>query len=166
MHCLINCAQGTSLKRVAGATSQPEFTLWRVPRAWADLPPLDNANTILWLLLLLLTKAFPWLLAASTLNRKASCFRLMETPTQFKLFRVHVSYTAVGCLFTPSDSAVFLLFYRGVDKSLALPTSWCILFDGENISFDASLVIYTNSTNIPPIMIINRIYETQNLLSL
>ena len=42
----------------------------------------------------------------------------------------------------------------------------CILFDGENISFDASLVIYTYSTNIPPIMIINRIYETQNLPSL
>ena len=42
----------------------------------------------------------------------------------------------------------------------------CILFDGENISFDASLVIYINSTNIPPIMIINGIYETQNLLSL
>jgi len=41
------------------------------------------------------------------------------------------------------------------------------LFDGENISFDASLVIYsTNSTNIPIIMIINRIYEHQNLLSL
>jgi len=39
-------------------------------------------------------------------------------------------------------------------------------FYGENISFDASLVIYINSTNIPPIMIINRIYETQNLLSL
>ena len=41
-------------------------------------------------------------------------------------------------------------------------------FDGENISFDASLVIYINSTNIPPIMIIHRIglYENQNLLSL
>ena len=56
--------------------------------------------------------------------------------------------------------------YRGADKSLARPTSRCILFDGENITFDASLVIYINSTNIPPIMIINRIYETQNLLSL
>ena len=41
-----------------------------------------------------------------------------------------------------------------------------LLFDGQNISFDASLVIYINSTNIHPIMIINRIYETQNLLSL
>jgi len=40
------------------------------------------------------------------------------------------------------------------------------LFDGENISFDASLVIYINSTNIPPIMITNRIYEHQNLLLL
>ena len=50
--------------------------------------------------------------------------------------------------------------------SLARPTSRCTLFDGENISFDASLVIYINSTNIPPIMIINRIYENQNLLSL
>ena len=57
-------------------------------------------------------------------------------------------------------------YYRGTDKSLARPTSQCILFDGENISFDASLVIYINSTNIPPIMIINRIYEHQNILSL
>jgi len=56
--------------------------------------------------------------------------------------------------------------YRGADKSLAGSTSRCILFDGENISFDASLVIYINITNIPPIMVINRIYETQNLVSL
>ena len=55
--------------------------------------------------------------------------------------------------------------YRGADKSLARPKSRCILFDCENISFDASL-IYIYSTNIPPIMIINRIYENQNLLSL
>jgi len=57
-------------------------------------------------------------------------------------------------------------YTEGADKSLARPTSRCILFDGENISFDASLVIYINSTNIPPIMIINRIYQNQNLLSL
>jgi hypothetical protein len=57
-------------------------------------------------------------------------------------------------------------FTRGADKSLARPISRCILFDGENISFDASLVVYINSINIPPIMIVNRIYETQNLLSL
>ena len=56
--------------------------------------------------------------------------------------------------------------YRGADKSLARPTSRCILFDGETISFDDSLVIFIKSTNIPQILIINRIYETQNLLSL
>jgi hypothetical protein len=52
------------------------------------------------------------------------------------------------------------------DKSLARPTSRFILFDDENISFAASLVIFINSNTIPPIMIINRIYENQNLLSL
>ena len=31
---------------------------------------------------------------------------------------------------------------QGADKLLARHTSRCILFDGENISFDASLVIY------------------------
>ena len=54
----------------------------------------------------------------------------------------------------------------GADKSLARPASRCIFFDGENTSFDASLVVYINGTNIPPIMIINRIYELQNILSL
>ena len=57
---------------------------------------------------------------------------------------------------------------RGAGKSLARPTSRCILFDGKNISFHASLFIYINSrpTNIPPVMIIIRINETENLLSL
>jgi hypothetical protein len=32
--------------------------------------------------------------------------------------------------------------YRGADKSSARPTPHCILFEGENISFDASLVLY------------------------
>ena len=61
---------------------------------------------------------------------------------------------------------LYVHLYSGADKSLAQPTSRCILFDGENIMFDASLVMYINSTNIPPIMIINRLYENQNLLSL
>ena len=46
----------------------------------------------------------------------------------------------------PLPSILKLVFisctlYRGADKSLARPTSRCILFDGENISFDASLVM-------------------------
>jgi hypothetical protein len=66
------------------------------------------------------------------------------------------------------ESAPSRHIYRGADKSLARPTSRLILFDGENISFDASIVIYIyiNGINIPPIMIVNRTYETQNLLSL
>ena len=60
----------------------------------------------------------------------------------------------------------FKLVAGGADKSIARPTARCILFDGENISFDASLVTYINSTNIPSIVIINRMYENQNLLSL
>jgi hypothetical protein len=40
------------------------------------------------------------------------------------------------------------------------------LFNGENILFDTSLIIYINSTKNPPIMIIDRIYENQNLLSM
>jgi hypothetical protein len=41
---------------------------------------------------------------------------------------------------TDHQNTIFI--YRGAGKSLARPTSQCILFDGENISFDASLVIY------------------------
>jgi hypothetical protein len=67
---------------------------------------------------------------------------------------------------TGDDGAFDASLYRGAGKSLARPPSRCILFDGENITFDASLVIYINSINIPPIMTTNRIYENQNLLSL
>ena len=45
-------------------------------------------------------------------------------------------------------------YTRGADKSVARPISRCILFDGENISFDVSLVICINSTNIPPVMVL------------
>jgi len=82
-------------------------------------------------------------------------------------------YTSWNCflLQTPNSSlSIKVLTYRGADKSLALPTSRCVLFDGEIISFDVSFVIYIyvyiNSTNIPTIVIINRIYETENHLSL
>jgi hypothetical protein len=62
--------------------------------------------------------------------------------------------------------SITIYIYRGADKPLARPISRCILFDGENSSFNASLVVYINSTNIPRIIIINRIYETQNLVAL
>ena len=72
-------------------------------------------------------------------------------------------YVCVSCL---GMLTVCNEYYRGADKSLARPTSRCILFDGENISFDVSLVTCINSTNISPIMIISRIYGHKNLLSL
>ena len=68
-----------------------------------------------------------------------------------RLFLLHVSNRRV---------------YVQLDEPSGIDVANIILFDGENISFDASLVIYINSTNIPPIMIINGIYEIQNLLSL
>jgi hypothetical protein len=40
------------------------------------------------------------------------------------------------------NSHMIRLSYRGADKFLARPTSRCILFNGEKISFDASLVLY------------------------
>jgi hypothetical protein len=67
---------------------------------------------------------------------------------------------------THDSTNVVVVNCRCADKSLARPTSRCILFDGENISFDASFVMYINSTNIPPIMIINTIHEHLNLLLL
>jgi hypothetical protein len=60
------------------------------------------------------------------------------------------------------------MYIRGADKCLVRPTSWYISFDSENISFDAIIVIYIKivHTIIPLILIINMIYENQNLLSL
>jgi hypothetical protein len=43
--------------------------------------------------------------------------------------------------FTHTLHASFLTYW-GAEKSLARPTSRYILFDGENILFDASIVIY------------------------
>ena len=40
------------------------------------------------------------------------------------------------------DCVSRIKLYRGADKSLAQPTSQCILFDGENISLEASSYIY------------------------
>ena len=91
--------------------------------------------------------------------------------TVFRTYFLHLplSYTCFK-----KDRSNYFPKYQGAYKSLARPTCRCILFDGENISFDASLVlyiyiyiyIYIYSTIILPIMITNRIYENQYLLSL
>jgi hypothetical protein len=68
----------------------------------------------------------------------------------------------VSCRFISLLLVVFGIIYVRIGISSNAVIN--ILFDGENISFDASLVMYINSTNIPPIMIMNRIYENQNVL--
>jgi len=73
--------------------------------------------------------------------------------------RLHVSTAGVVCLFSRSFPFINIV----VLSPIYFPMYF---FDGENISFDVSLFIYINSINIPPIMIINKIYEHQNLLSL
>jgi len=57
--------------------------------------------------------------------------------------------------------------YLCADKSLARPTSRCIFLMVRIFRLmQVLLYIERDSTNIPPIMITNRIYETQNLLPL
>jgi hypothetical protein len=50
------------------------------------------------------------------------------------------------------------------DNAVARSSFRCDLFDVESISFDVGFIIYINGNNIPPIMIINMIYENQNFL--
>lgn len=72
-------------------------------------------------------------------------------------FSIIVSWTFISLLFV-GVGMVYIRIGRIIDEVIN------ILFDGENISLDASLVMYINSTNIPPIMIMNRMYENQKLL--
>jgi hypothetical protein len=60
----------------------------------------------------------------------------------WKLYRSEYSQFLATPAPTPNSGATCSRIYRGADKSLARPTSRIILFDGENISFYASLVIY------------------------
>jgi hypothetical protein len=71
-------------------------------------------------------------------------------------------YIIVSCIFISLLLVTVGVIYSRAGNSIIVTIS--ILFDGENISFDASLVVYINSTSIPPIIIMNRIYENQNLL--
>ena len=82
--------------------------------------------------------------------------------------------------FNPETSAVhiegltllhYIRIYRGADKFLARPTSRYVflmvrIFLLMLVLLYIYIYIYIYSTNIPPIMIINRTYENQNLLSL
>ena len=64
----------------------------------------------------------------------------------FIIVCLEVCHYLMHCLivlpFFPSRWRMQNIYTGGADKSLARLTSRCILFDGENISFDASLVLY------------------------
>ena len=68
----------------------------------------------------------------------------------------------VSCIFISLLLVIFGIMNVKIGNVISVIIN--ILFDGENISFDANLVMYINRTNMPPIMIINRMYENQNLL--
>ena len=68
----------------------------------------------------------------------------------------------VSCIFISLLLVTVGIMCSKMGTSINVTTS--ILFDGENISFDASLVMCINSTNIPPIVIMNKMYENHNLL--
>ena len=73
------------------------------------------------------------------LAKNTSCICYIERKNMKRsIFREKFTSDITGL----NESTNFSPTYRGADKSLARPTSRCILFDGENISFDASLVIY------------------------
>ena len=66
---------------------------------------------------------------------RVMALRYTETPVI--IYKYGSYFHSVCCV-----SCMKFGLYRGADKSLARPISRCIFFDGENISFDASLVIY------------------------
>ena len=68
----------------------------------------------------------------------------------------------LSCVFISLLLVTVFIIYGKMGNNINVIVS--ILFDGENISFEARFVMYINSTNIPPIIIMNRIYENQNLL--
>ena len=59
----------------------------------------------------------------------------------FVMRRVHYTVKSISLRRVTEQLSVCNIT-GGADKSLARTTSRCILFDGENISFAASLVIY------------------------
>ena len=79
---------------------------------------------------------------------------------------VHGYYCAgllVSCIFISLLSVTVGIVYSRTGSNVNVVII-IILFDGENISSEATLFICTNSTRVPPIMIMNRMYKTQDLL--
>jgi hypothetical protein len=98
--------------------------------------------------------------ATFILRRKLTFSAIIDTilTTFYRLFWIHKFYIYFR-RFNHVLTAVLISPYPDL-----LPDVF--FFADGNTSFDASLVININSTNIPTIMMINRIYEHKYLLSL
>ena len=68
----------------------------------------------------------------------------------------------VSCVLISLLLVIVGILYSNMGSNISVANS--ILFDGENISFEPNFVMYINSTIIPTIMIMNRIYQNQYLL--
>jgi hypothetical protein len=69
-------------------------------------------------------------------------FNLLQYVFEASIFNVITPRKFNMCVVKGAEYTLLIHLCRGAGKSLARLTSRCILFDGENISFDASLVIY------------------------
>ena len=82
----------------------------------------------------------------------------------FLIIWLYITVVVVVIWFSIIVSCLFIvgIIYNRTGSSVSVAIS--VLFNGENISSDARLVMYMNNTSIPPIMIMHRMYENQNLL--
>jgi hypothetical protein len=79
---------------------------------------------------------------------------------------LHITVPVVVISFSIIVSCIYfqycwllLIMYKCNKVGSCINVAVSNLFDSENISFGASLVMYTKGTDIPPIMIMNRMYE-------
>jgi hypothetical protein len=114
---------------------------WLITNLCLNIPFCGNVRSLIHNRLH--TQPISYLYQYSSITRTTKTFDLSVVFTvRFQL--LHWDVTGRLCMWSICESVRRTsCTYRGTDKSLARPTSRCILFDGENISFDASLVIYT-----------------------
>ena len=102
----------------------------------AKVQKYESENNTLWLISHLISDVFP-----NTVDSSHDVIRqctVQAASQQYSEQWNGISFVSLSASVLRHDVSQ----YRGADKSLTRPTSRCILFDGENISFDASLVIY------------------------
>jgi hypothetical protein len=94
----------------------------------------------------------------SNLPRRKLCTKRLSyrTLTELRMLHYHITQTHNIYIYCTHNIYIYIsiyIVYSPANKSISVTIN--ILFDGENISFDVSLVIYIYiySTSIPPIII-------------